>query len=57
MPRHDSTPVGQLRLIEDGLADVLAFGTLFVSNPDLVERLPAGGPFTAADPGLASFSP
>ncbi|MFE3178941.1 hypothetical protein ACFXPA_41965 [Amycolatopsis sp. NPDC059090] len=40
-----------MRLIEDGLADVLAFGTLFVSNPDLVERLPAGGP------GLASFSP
>ncbi|WP_406636039.1 alkene reductase [Amycolatopsis sp. WGS_07] len=43
-------PGAQLRLIEDGLADVLAFGTLFVSNPDLVERLRAGGPFTPADP-------
>lgn len=39
----------QLRLLDDGLADIIAFGTLFISNPDLVERLRRGGPFTPAD--------
>ncbi|MEU4926306.1 alkene reductase [Streptomyces yokosukanensis] len=41
---HESAldrPAGpaDLRLVDEGLADVLSFGTLFMSNPDLVERL------------------
>ena len=50
---HNDWPAGpaQLHLVEDGLADILAFGTLFVSNPDLVHRLRVGGPFTPADDG------
>jgi N-ethylmaleimide reductase len=39
-----------LHLIEDGTADLLSFGVLFISNPDLPARLVAGGPFTDPDP-------
>ncbi|KZM75006.1 alkene reductase [Nocardia terpenica] len=48
----DSGPAGpdDLSLINDGSADILAFGTLFIANPDLVARLRAGGPFTPANP-------
>jgi N-ethylmaleimide reductase len=35
----------ELSLIEDGTADILAFGRLFLANPDLPARLAAGGPF------------
>lgn len=38
-----------LPLVEEGLADVLAFGALFLANPDLPERLAAGGPFNTPD--------
>lgn len=38
-----------LPLIEDGIADVLAFGALFLANPDLPERLRAGGPYNVPD--------
>ncbi|GGX61192.1 alkene reductase [Streptomyces hiroshimensis] len=38
-----------LSLIEDGTADIISYGMLFVSNPDLPARLKAGGPFAAAD--------
>ncbi|WP_086706520.1 hypothetical protein [Streptomyces antimycoticus] len=31
------------------LADTLSFGTLFLSNPDLVHRLRLGAPLAAAD--------
>ncbi|WP_158887732.1 alkene reductase [Amycolatopsis anabasis] len=49
---EDSWPAGvaDLHLVPDGLADMLAFGTLYIANPDLVARLRAGGPFTPADP-------
>ncbi|GGV42949.1 alkene reductase [Streptomyces spectabilis] len=40
---------GDLHLIEDGLADILAFGTLYISNPDLVRRLRTGGAVAPAD--------
>jgi N-ethylmaleimide reductase len=33
----------------DGLADAIAFGTLFISNPDLVGRIGRGGPYAEAD--------
>lgn len=34
----------------DGLADIVAFGSAFVANPDLPERLRAGAPLAALDP-------
>ncbi|MET8755526.1 alkene reductase [Streptomyces sp. NPDC004667] len=39
-----------LTLIEDGTADLLAFGALFLANPDLPERLRTEGPYNAPDP-------
>ncbi|MEO3977067.1 alkene reductase [Streptomyces sp. CAU 1734] len=42
-----------LPLIEDGIADILSFGGLFLANPDLPERLRTAGPYNTPDP--ASF--
>ncbi|GAA0383855.1 alkene reductase [Microbispora corallina] len=39
-----------LNLIEDGTADLVSFGALFLANPDLPARLAAGGPFNTPDP-------
>ncbi|MFI5807395.1 alkene reductase [Streptomyces sp. NPDC051561] len=39
-----------LGLIADGTADVLAFGALFLANPDLPARLVTEGPYNAPDP-------
>ena len=47
----DFTGPGELALIEDGTADVIAFGALFLANPDLPARLAAGGPFNTPDFG------
>jgi N-ethylmaleimide reductase len=38
------------RYLSGGLADLVAFGRLFIANPDLVERLRRGGPFNTPDP-------
>ncbi|MGW3044447.1 alkene reductase [Kitasatospora sp. NPDC001159] len=38
-----------LKLIEDGAADMVAYGALFLANPDLPARLAAGGPFNTPD--------
>ena len=38
-----------LEYIETGAADLISFGQLFISNPDLVERLKLDGPFNVAD--------
>lgn len=51
---NPSTPGGRtgpeaLALIEDGIADVVSFGALFLANPDLPARLAAGGPFNTPD--------
>ena len=35
--------------IEQGLADLVSFGTLYISNPDLVERFRSGGELAKAD--------
>ncbi|MER5734752.1 MULTISPECIES: alkene reductase [unclassified Streptomyces] len=43
------TGAESLALIEDGVADLVAYGALFISNPDLPARLRAGGPFTEPD--------
>lgn len=42
-----------LGLIEDGIADILAFGALFLANPDLPVRLRTEGPYNTPD--TASF--
>jgi N-ethylmaleimide reductase len=39
-----------MALVEDGTADMIAFGALFLANPDLPRRLAAGGPFNTPDP-------
>ncbi len=36
-------------LIENGLADLVSWGALFLANPDLPRRLAQGGPFAQAD--------
>ncbi|OLR94570.1 alkene reductase [Actinokineospora bangkokensis] len=36
-------------LVEEGVADLVSFGQLYLANPDLPERLRAGGPFNPAD--------
>jgi N-ethylmaleimide reductase len=38
-----------LKLVEDGSADMIAYGALFLANPDLPARLAAGGPFNTPD--------
>ncbi|MEU7580745.1 alkene reductase [Streptomyces sp. NPDC041068] len=38
-----------LALIEDGTADVIAFGALFLANPDLPARLRTEGPYNTPD--------
>lgn len=36
-------------VIKQGLADMVAFGQLFIANPDLVERFKSGAPFNPPD--------
>ncbi|MER6300651.1 alkene reductase [Kitasatospora sp. NPDC001539] len=38
-----------LKLVQDGTADMVAYGALFLANPDLPARLAAGGPFNTPD--------
>lgn len=38
-----------IQTVDNGLADLIAFGKLFVSNPDLVERLKRNEPFNQMD--------
>jgi hypothetical protein len=44
------TGLDALALVEDSTADMIAFGALFLANPDLPRRLAAGGPFNTPDP-------
>ncbi|MFD3329750.1 alkene reductase [Streptomyces sp. NPDC058701] len=39
-----------LALVEDGTADLVAFGALFLANPDLPDRLRTEGPYNTPDP-------
>jgi N-ethylmaleimide reductase len=54
-PNTGGKPTGPeaLALIEDGTADMVSYGALFLANPDLPARLQAGGPFNTPD--QASF--
>jgi N-ethylmaleimide reductase len=36
-------------LVEQGLADLVAFGRPYIANPDLVERLRTGAPLAEVD--------
>ncbi|WNI15463.1 alkene reductase [Actinacidiphila sp. ITFR-21] len=49
--RTDGRPSGpeELALVEDGTADMVSYGALFLANPDLPRRLRSGGPFNAPD--------
>ena len=38
------------RVIESGEADAVAFGKLFIANPDLPRRLKEGAPLNAPQP-------
>ncbi|MEV6248516.1 alkene reductase [Streptomyces sp. NPDC051742] len=44
------TGAAALTLIEDGTADLVAYGALFLANPDLPARLKADGPYNTPDP-------
>ncbi|WP_055568966.1 alkene reductase [Streptomyces atriruber] len=48
---HTDGPTGPeaLALVEDGTADLVTFGALFLANPDLPARLKAGGPYNTPD--------
>jgi len=43
------TPEQADERLAKGLADAVAFGTLFISNPDLPARIDRGGPYNEAD--------
>jgi 2,4-dienoyl-CoA reductase-like NADH-dependent reductase (Old Yellow Enzyme family) len=44
------TPALAETLLRDKKADLAAFGDLYISNPDLVERIRAGGPYNTTNP-------
>ena len=43
------TPEKAEAAIQSGLADAIAFGRLFIANPDLVERIRQNGPYNVPD--------
>ncbi|MEU8671106.1 alkene reductase [Streptomyces anulatus] len=45
-----ATGPGDHTVIDDGIADLISYGALFLANPDLPARLKAGGPFNTPDP-------
>ncbi|WP_030948137.1 alkene reductase [Streptomyces sp. NRRL S-646] len=51
-PASGGQPTGptELELVENDTADLLAYGALFLANPDLPARLAQGGPFNTPDP-------
>jgi 2,4-dienoyl-CoA reductase-like NADH-dependent reductase (Old Yellow Enzyme family) len=51
-PHTAPRPTGpdDLRLIDDGTADLISYGALFLANPDLPRRLLRGGPFNKPRP-------
>ncbi|MEU6138906.1 hypothetical protein ABZ848_00920 [Streptomyces sp. NPDC047081] len=37
------------QILDEGLADAVSLGALFLANPDLPARIEAGGPFNTPD--------
>jgi N-ethylmaleimide reductase len=50
MANNGYTPEAAADAVRDGQADLVSFGRMYLSNPDLVERLRDGGPFAAEAP-------
>ncbi|WP_410605824.1 alkene reductase [Amycolatopsis sp. lyj-90] len=50
MTYPDPTGPDAIDLVAEGSADLIAFGALFLANPDLPRRLALGGPYNAPDP-------
>ncbi|MFF8096884.1 alkene reductase [Streptomyces sp. NPDC016675] len=46
---ENPTGLQSLSLVEEGVADLVSYGALYTSNPDLAERLRRGGPFIVPD--------
>ncbi len=44
------TPERAVEIVRSGEADAVAFGRLFLANPDLPARIQAGGPYNAPQP-------
>lgn len=62
----DYTPAQAEAAVASGWADAIAFGKLWISNPDLEKRIAADGPYRAPDPatfygggaaGYTNFAP
>lgn len=47
---HEYTPERAEAAVASGRADAVAFGKLFLANPDLPERIKRGGPYNEPDP-------
>jgi N-ethylmaleimide reductase len=54
-PATHPEPTGpdQLALLDDGTTDLVAYGAMFIANPDLPARLAVGGPYNALDRSTA----
>ncbi len=50
MTNHGYDRAAAMAAIANGEADLVAFGTLFIANPDLVERLRRNAPLNTPDP-------
>jgi 2,4-dienoyl-CoA reductase-like NADH-dependent reductase (Old Yellow Enzyme family) len=44
-------PETAAKIVEDGVADAVAFGRMFIANPDLPARIAQGAELNAPDPG------
>ncbi|MGY4318129.1 oxidoreductase [Bradyrhizobium sp. JR3.5] len=44
------TPEHAARIVDSGEADAVAFGRLFLANPDLPARIRVGGPYSSPQP-------
>lgn len=49
------TPEEAAQSIRDGQTDAIAFGTLYISNPDLPARIRQGGPFNTPHPDRSTY--
>ena len=45
-----ATPEHGVEALREGVADAVAFGRMWLANPDLPARIRAGGPYNEADP-------
>lgn len=45
-----ATPENGAQAVREGVADAVAFASLWLANPDLPARIGAGGPYNEADP-------